>query len=89
MFTVLNGCRVLNPYGDGIVCEDSAALRYPGSGIFPTTQFWDGDGRYQHAANIGFPIGNVLCPTMDASSIINPQVSDLLFTELVRFLNAL
>ena len=89
MFTVLNGCRVLNPYSDGVVCDDSAALRYPGSGIFPTTQFWDGAAAYQHAENIGFPVGNVLCPTMNAESIINPSVDGPLFNELVRFLRGL
>jgi len=84
-----NGCRVINPYSDGVVCEDSAGLYYPDSGIGPTTQYLDTFGTFQHAANIGPPCFKVLCGGTSHDPISSPSPSSLLFAQIKEFILAL
>ncbi len=93
---LINGCRDINPFSDGVICHDSAMLFHPqalpqvGTNLTPSIQWSDDSRFFQHAADIG-PTGlNVLCGNITgAVSIINPSATGQLFMALKDFLNAL
>jgi pimeloyl-ACP methyl ester carboxylesterase len=94
-----NGCRRGGDVrSDGVVCRESAMLTYPtplgGASLEPTERFRDPEHRYKHGEKISqYFVGKVLCPDPlfgEWLSLTNPPIfNDPLFSQIVRFLNAL
>jgi hypothetical protein len=71
-------------------------LTYPngGASLEPTERFSDPEHRYKHGEKISqYFVGKVLCPDPlfgEWLSLTNPPISDdPLFSQIMRFLNAL
>ncbi len=96
-----NGCRPPVPYppgfpppdgnelSDGVVCQDSAALLYPDSGITPTNRFTDPARVYRHSPSTGYTGLNVLCATLPGQPLSNPDPNGSLVILLKQFLAGL